>query len=238
MTYIKAEEIGLGGDLTNNHLLQQYARLTNFLGHTLGPDYEIVLHDFTDREHSIVAIANNTVSGLEIGAPLPEVERRIIEERRYEGQDFILHYRSQAPNGKVLRSSAFFIREGDELTGMLCFNFDDSRFRDISEGIMRLCHPDNYIETKFLIDRERLAASQSRSEKGPGGLSTVKQARARMAELGLSTDHLTPGERLNIVASLEANGAFMIRGAVKEAADMLGCSQATVYRLLQQVRER
>ena len=121
---------------------------------------------------------------------------------------------------------------------MLCFNFDDSRFRDISEGIMRLCHPDNYIETKFLIDRERLAASQSRGEKGPGGLSTVKQARARMAELGLSTDHLTPGERLNIVASLEANGAFMIRGAVKEAADMLGCSQATVYRLLQQVRER
>ena len=81
MTYIKAEEIGLGGDLTNNQLLQQYARLTNFLGHTLGPDYEIVLHDFTDREHSIVAIANNTVSGLEIGAPLPEVERRTMRDR-------------------------------------------------------------------------------------------------------------------------------------------------------------
>lgn len=238
MGYIKSGEReprgNLGGDFTNNKLLQQYARLTRFLGHTLGPDYEIVLYDLTDMDHSIVAIANNTVSGLEIGAPLPEVERKIVE--RCDGQDFILHYRNQAQSGKALRSSAFFIREDGKLTGMLSFNFDDSRFHAISEGIMRLCHPDNYIETKFLIDSDRLAASENGRKARSDGPVTVEQVRERMADLGLTPERLTAGERMDIVASLEANGVFRIKGAVKEAAEALGCSQATVYRLLQQVK--
>lgn len=53
-----------------SQLLQQYVKLTEFLGHTLGPDYEVALHDLTDRNRSIVAIANSHVSGRKLGAPL------------------------------------------------------------------------------------------------------------------------------------------------------------------------
>lgn len=50
-----------------SQLLQQYVKLTEFLGHTLGPDYEVALHDLTDRNRSIVAIANSHVSGRKLG---------------------------------------------------------------------------------------------------------------------------------------------------------------------------
>ena len=53
-----------------NPLLQQYMKLTEFLGLTLGPDYEVALHDLTNKDRSIIAIANNYISGREIGAPL------------------------------------------------------------------------------------------------------------------------------------------------------------------------
>ena len=53
-----------------NPLLQHYIKLTEFLGQALGPDYEVALHDMTDKNRSIVAIANNHISGREIGAPL------------------------------------------------------------------------------------------------------------------------------------------------------------------------
>lgn len=53
-----------------NPLLQQYMKLTEFLGLTLGPDYEVALHDLTNKDRSIIAIANNHISGREIGAPL------------------------------------------------------------------------------------------------------------------------------------------------------------------------
>ena len=39
-------------------LLQHYIKLTEFLGLALGPDYEIALHDLTDKNRSIIAIAN------------------------------------------------------------------------------------------------------------------------------------------------------------------------------------
>ena len=32
-----------------NPLLQQYIKVTEFLGLTLGPDYEVALHDMTDK---------------------------------------------------------------------------------------------------------------------------------------------------------------------------------------------
>ena len=50
-----------------NPLLQQYMKLTEFLGLTLGPDYEVALHDLTNKDRSIIAIANNYISGREIG---------------------------------------------------------------------------------------------------------------------------------------------------------------------------
>ena len=46
-----------------NPLLQQYMKLTEFLGLTLGPDYEVALHDLTNKDRSIIAIANNHISG-------------------------------------------------------------------------------------------------------------------------------------------------------------------------------
>ncbi len=38
-----------------NPLLQHYIKLTEFLGQALGPDYEVALHDMTDKNRSIVA---------------------------------------------------------------------------------------------------------------------------------------------------------------------------------------
>lgn len=46
-----------------NALLQQYVKLTEFLGQVLGPSYEVALHDLTNKERSIIAIANNHISG-------------------------------------------------------------------------------------------------------------------------------------------------------------------------------
>ena len=63
-----------------NALLQHYVKLTEFLGQALGPDYEVALHDLTDKNRSIIAIANNHVSGREIGAPLTNVALSILQD--------------------------------------------------------------------------------------------------------------------------------------------------------------
>ena len=44
-------------------LFQQYSILVDYLGKVLGPDYEIVLHDLTQSNKEVVAIANGHISG-------------------------------------------------------------------------------------------------------------------------------------------------------------------------------
>ena len=41
--------------------LQQYVTIVEFLGKTLGPDYEVVLQDLNPEHQAIVAIANGHI---------------------------------------------------------------------------------------------------------------------------------------------------------------------------------
>ena len=109
-----------------NPLLQQYIKLTEFLGLALGPDYEVALHDLANKDHSIIAIANSHISGRKLGAPLTNMALSILRDKSYERMDYHLHYYSINVNGKDLRSSTFFIKDSGELIGLLCINFDDS----------------------------------------------------------------------------------------------------------------
>ena len=57
-----------------------------------------------------------------------------------------------------------------------------------------------------------------------------------LSRLGVTADRLTPEERLKIVASLKEGGIFLLKGAVKDVAAALSCSQASIYRHLAQLK--
>ena len=85
-----------------NPLLQQYIKLTEFLGLALGPDYEVVLHDLTNKDHSIIAIANSHISGRKLGAPLTNMSLSILRDKSYEHTDYHLHYYSNSADAVAL----------------------------------------------------------------------------------------------------------------------------------------
>lgn len=226
-----------------NPLLQHYMKLTEFLGQALGPDYEVALHDLTDKNRSIIAIANNHVSGREVGAPLTNVALKILMDKSYESQDYRLHYCGVSAAGKTLRSSTLFIKQNGRLIGMLCINFDDSRYQEASESILRLCHPDAFVEDHCQPDRpqsgETIRAVPATTESFHNSIDAVAgdAVSRELARLGVTADRLTPDERIQIISSLEAGGIFLLKGAVKDVADALRCSQASVYRYLSQIKK-
>lgn len=222
-----------------NALLQQYVKLTEFLGQALGPDYEVALHDLTDKNRSIIAIANNHVSGREIGAPLTNMALSILKDKSYETSDYRLHYYGVAVNGKDLRSSTMFIKQNGRLIGMLCINFDDSRYRDISERVLGLCHPDAFVTDVVPPSVDSAAASpvlRASPEKFRNSTEAVAldAINRELESLGVTAERLTSEERSQVIAALEANGIFLLKGAVKDVAKGLHCSQASVYRYLSQ----
>lgn len=227
----------------NQLMLKHYIQLTEFLGYVLGPDYEVTLHDVSDVNHSLVAIANGHISGRSIGAPLTNVALQIINSRSYESGNWRLNYRGLSVGNKVLRSSTLFIKdENGALAGLLCINFDDSRYQDLADQVLKLCHPDVFVNSNFQYDaaairRTPVCAEDSEAfydsaENASGSAIRSVIERMQLAE----PSHLNTQKRVQIIRELEKQGVFLLKGAVRTAADILNCSQASIYRYRSQLR--
>ena len=99
-------------------MLRQYTVLVEYLGATLGPDYEVVLHEILPETSRVAAIANGTISGRDVGAPITNAALRMIMQKQYETSDYNLNYTGQLANGKTIRSSTMFIKDGGKLVGL------------------------------------------------------------------------------------------------------------------------
>lgn len=218
-----------------------YTKLTEFLGRALGPDYEVAFHDLTDNNRSLVAIANNHISGRSIGAPLTNVALKIIADRSYQTADYRTHYRGMSIDGRILRCSTMFIKDGNnELVGLLCINFDDSRYQELSERILELCHPDIFVESNFLFDSDRvpLRPSTEDTESFHNSIDDVAGNAVSdvLRDMGVTAERLTHEEKMAIVGKLDSRGVFLLKGAVRDVARALCCSPASVYRYLSKLR--
>jgi predicted transcriptional regulator YheO len=204
------------------------------LGKVLGPDYEIVLHDLTDTRCSIVAIANGHVSGRSIGAPLTNLGLKVLTMGSYKNSDYLINYNGASRTNRVLRSSTMFLKDDNgEIVGMLCINFDDSKYVALSEEILKLCHPDELILQNKSYDSVNSILNdvpENFSESIEEVTQTVLQK--VLADENIPVDRLTQDERLSIVDILNQKGIFMLKGAVSEVAKQLHCSEPSIYRYL------
>ena len=220
-----------------SEILQGYVKLTEFLGQVLGPDYEIVFHDLTDPNHSIIAIVNGHISGRKVGAPLTNVALSVIKDKGYENEDYRVNDYGLSSSGRQLRSNTLFIKHEGKLIGMLCINFDDSRYREATEKIMALAHPMNFIENGIAekTPSEFAADITEKYNSSPEGVA-ADAIQKELEKMGISADRMTAEERMKVIAALEEQGIFLLKGVVKDVALGLRCSQASVYRYMSQLK--
>lgn len=220
-------------------LLKQYTILVNFLGQVLGPDYEIVLHDLRDKSNSIVAIANGHISGRTLGAPLTSLALAMIAEKSYYHEDFRVNYSGLTSGNKVLRSSTMYIKDDlGKLVGMLCINFDDSRYQELSTKLLQLRHPDQFVEQNILVSSDIMDEDgikrYGETELFPDSISAIMENVIHdvVQEDGVPAERLTKEEKIRIVRLLDQKGVFMLKGAVNHVSKILHSSPASIYRYL------
>ena len=140
-------------------LLYSYTTTVKFLGSVLGPDYEVVLQDLSNINHSVIAIENGHISGRTIGSPLTSAVFQMLSSKVYEEDDFIANYKGVAENGHILRSSSMFIKDSNgNPIGLLCINFDDSSYMELHEKLFSLIHPGNFVKNILdIIDETGLS---------------------------------------------------------------------------------
>lgn len=206
-------------------LLKPLITVVKVLGGMLGRDYEIILHDVSGEEDFIVAMENAELTGRDMDSPLTDFGRYLIEDTETRGLDHLLNYRSEAPDGRALRSSVVLIRdEAGRLVGFLCINYDTTRgmmLKDMGEFLTRFQPAPGPGTEKF----------GPREVDQPGEL--LEEARR---VFGKPLRYAGREERQQIIGWLDDKGYFRLKHAMPRLTSETGMSRYTLYADLRTIR--
>jgi predicted transcriptional regulator YheO len=123
--------------MSDNEIINLYRPMIPFLAQVLGPSCEVLLHDVSRPDNSVVAIENGSQSGRAVGYPMTDLAHRVIETGEYKTRDSLVNYTSTG-KGKCFISSTFFIKNEGRLIGLLCINRDMSVFSELEYALDRI----------------------------------------------------------------------------------------------------
>ncbi len=201
--------------------------LATFLGHHC----EVLLHSLEDLAHSVVHIENGHVTGRVVGSPVTDLALRILHATETDGEggedrDFRV-YSSSTADGRPLRCVTMVVRNGETPIGMVCVNFDLSV--PLSDVIGFLA---SMRQTGSDADREDSPEHYMMSAEDLVTRSLDVAIRNASAQRGVSPQ----ARNRAIVADLNRQGIFDIKGAVDMVGAELGVSRFTVYNYLRDLK--
>lgn len=105
--------------------IHQYESLINFIAEIVGKNTEVVLHDLSNPDHSIVAIVNSELSGRKVGGSVTDWMLKLLKSKDGQDVDFISNYRGKVKGNKFISSSSYLIKDEQNIViGAICVNRD------------------------------------------------------------------------------------------------------------------
>jgi predicted transcriptional regulator YheO len=209
--------------------------IVQMLGAIVGDHIEVVLHDLTRPESSIVAIANGHVSNRRVGNSIlsgPSNDKgfaaavRALSKAGEAVHSVVANYPTLSRSGQRLRSSTVILRDarGDPFAS-LCLNADHTVIEAAHAWLGRLLQPQ---------DEEDPSPGQE-----PEMDALMKEIIAdAVRRLGKPVNLLNKGEKIQAVQAMMQRGLFIVKGGVERAAKALGVTRYTIYNYQEAVRER
>ncbi len=186
------------------------------------PFCEVVIHDFSDLEHSIVHLDGN-VTNRSLGGGATDL---LLKHASHGDTDQDLYnYLTTLPGGRVMKSSTIFLRDQDgSAYGAFCINFEISAFSGFHKHLTDFLNTEDQGEVTELLSDDIQKTIQS----------IIAET---VSELENDLPILSRDDKVDLIARLDAKGIFQVKRAVPILADQLGLSRATVYNYLSEARD-
>ncbi|WP_193070857.1 transcriptional regulator [Brevibacterium sp. FME37] len=210
--------------------LELLAGISEPLARALGEGCEVVIHDLTNLDNSVYAIAGG-VTGREVGAPPTNL---LLQHVLSGAQGDVIGYPTSLPGGRTGRSSTIIIREPESGTPMaaLCLNIDVTN--------VRLAHD---MLGSLLATPPPVAETSEEPDTGEVFPHTVSELTAQIvAEVIASADVpvelMKKPHKLEVVAELDRRGVFQVKEAVAGVASALDVTRYTIYNYINELQGR
>lgn len=195
-------------------------QLAALLTATFGDLCEVVVHDFTDLEHSIICIRGN-VTGRQVGDGPTDLLLKAVHAGRTEQDQY--GYIGRTRDNRTIRSSTAFLRDADgTVYGAFCVNVDTTGLQHLSVWLGQILQatPGDIHET-FTSNLDE-------------ALDVLIADAAQ--EIGVPIVQMNRLQKIRLVQALHEKGAFRIKKAVSIVAERLNVSRFTIYNYLHSTR--
>ncbi|HVZ43909.1 MAG TPA: PAS domain-containing protein [Ramlibacter sp.] len=206
------------------------------LGAMAGEHVEVVLHDLTHPENSVLRIANGHVTGRSPGSPVlagPGNDKAlaILAEGMVDalpaGHVSVFPYPTITRDGRNLTSGTVMFRDSLGRTfAALCLNADLQGVEAAHALLSRMLPSKAIATTQAKVDAPDMEALMH---------DIIEQAVRRY---GKPVARMNKEEKTAAVESMFERGLFIVKGGVEKAAAALGVTRFTVYNYLDDVKSR
>jgi len=217
--------------------LKRFVPLVKTIAQMFGKNCEVVLHDFSEPQKSIVAIENGQVTGRKIGDSITDLALSIWRKGGYgkKKEDKIVNYRTKTKDGKILKSSTTLIRDDQKkIIGCLCINYDLTEYLMFNKIVGEFC-------TTIDLDKEKLKnETKIETETVSNNVDEVLEniIQEAIEKIGKLVSIMQKDDKLLIVKIVEEKGGFLIKGAIDQLASEISVSRYTIYNYLDELKTK
>ncbi|YCA41755.1 PAS domain-containing protein [Bacillus sp. JZ8] len=208
----------------SNQELKKYIPIANLIAKTFGKDCEVVIHDLTVPQNSVIYAVNNHVTGRTIGQPFDHLVKEVLLSREFH-DDYVAGYKTYTEDGKEIKSSTALIRgTDDKVVGALCINY----------SIKNMIHLQAFLQDFIGTDQEETKVDTIEP------VENVVEIADDLIDRIISNhnqQHLKRKDKIKLIQFMDEKGIFLIKGSVDKVADKLGISKVTVYSYLDEIKK-
>lgn len=205
------------------HTLDFLKQLAHGLAIQFGSSCEIAIHDLKtkDLEKSIVYIENGHISNRQIGDGPSGIVLETLQSDPSTIHDK-LSYLTKTEDGRILKSSTFYIRDDDgSISYIFSLNYDITAFTAASTAIQSL------IATKDKLP-DLTGDSPRQITHNVNELLDLLIEQA-VAKVGKPVAMMNKDDKVAVVQYLDHAGAFLITKSGDKVSSYLGISKFTLY---------
>ena len=206
-----------------NAELKKYIPIANMIAKTFGRQCEVVIHDLSIPQNSVVYTLNNHVTGRQIGQSFEHLVKEVLLSKNFDG-DCTANYMTVIKDGREIKSSTTLLRDsGGKPIGALCINVDVKPLKDAMS---------------FLGDL--LNVEQAKPEVEVEPFSNVMEIVDDLIDKIIdqdNVDNLKRKDKLDLIQFMDDKGVFLIKGAIDKVAERLNISKVTAYSYLDKIKK-
>ncbi|WP_408011149.1 transcriptional regulator [Pseudalkalibacillus sp. A8] len=208
-------------------VLESFIPIAKSTAKMFGPNCEVVIHDLTNPQASVMFTVNNHVTGREIGQSFDHLVKTVLQSEDFK-EDYLAGYTFVTEDKRTIRSSTSLIRDSKQkVIGAFCINFD----------VEALNHMQQFMNT-FLSTQVEVQENETKSDDDIENVEGIVDQLIQQIIQNSVHPVMKRHEKIELIRFMDEKGIFLMKGSVEKVASLLGISKVTVYSYLDEIKNK